>query len=115
MSLYRELRFLCSIKAFKKGRDYIEDDPRSGRTVSSANDQNVEVMRVMMAKDRRMSVRLISGEISLVKNAFHGILTDHLRMRKFFAKLVPPQKLCLVEQKANRFGNLSGFTGKARD
>jgi len=30
-------------KAFREGRENVEDDPRSGRPVSSTNDQNVEV------------------------------------------------------------------------
>jgi transposase len=29
-------------KAFKEGRENVEDDPRSGRPVSSTNDQNVK-------------------------------------------------------------------------
>jgi hypothetical protein len=32
-------------KAFKEGRENVEDDPRSGRPISSTNDQNVEVVR----------------------------------------------------------------------
>ena len=39
-------------KAFTEGRENVEDDPRSGRPVSSTNDQNVEVVRAVMAKDR---------------------------------------------------------------
>ena len=31
-------------KAFKEGRENVEDDPRSGRPISSTNDQNVEVV-----------------------------------------------------------------------
>ena len=56
-------------KAFKEGRDNAEDDPRSGRPISSTNDQNVEVVRVVMAKDRRLSVRMIAEETGLNKNA----------------------------------------------
>jgi hypothetical protein len=40
-------------KAFKVGRENVEDDPRSGRPISSTNDQNVEVVRAVMAKDRQ--------------------------------------------------------------
>ena len=47
-------------KAFKEGRKNVEDDPCSARPISSTNDQNVEVVRAMMAKDRRLSVRMIA-------------------------------------------------------
>ena len=36
-------------KAFKEGRENVEDDPRSGRQISSSNDQNVEVLWAVMA------------------------------------------------------------------
>jgi len=84
-------------KAFKEGREIVEDDPRSGRPVSSTNDQNVEVVRAVMAKDRRLSVRMIAEETGFDKNAVHRILTDHLHMRKICAKLVP--KSCLWSRK----------------
>ena len=86
--------------AFKEGRENVEDDPRSGRPVSSTNDQNVEVVRAVMSKDRRLSVRMIVEERGLDKNDVHKILTDHLHMRKICAKLVP--KNLSGEEKANR-------------
>jgi len=46
-------------KAFKEGRENVQDDTRSGRPISSTNDQNVEVLRAVMAKYRRLSVRMI--------------------------------------------------------
>jgi len=49
-------------KAFKEGRENVKDDPRSGRPISSTNDQNLEVMRAVMAKNRRMSVKMIAGQ-----------------------------------------------------
>ena len=67
-------------KAFKEGREIVEDDPRSGRPISSTNDQNVEVVRGVMAKDHRLSVRMIAEEMGLNKNAVHRILTEHLHM-----------------------------------
>jgi len=87
-------------RAFKEGRENVEDDPRSGRPVSSTNDQNVEVVRAVMSKDRRLSVRMIVEERGLDKNDVHKILTDHLHMRKICAKLVP--KNLSGEEKANR-------------
>ena len=57
-------------KAFKEGRENVEDDPRSGRPISSTNDQNVEAVRAVMAKDRRLSVRMIAVETGLNKMRF---------------------------------------------
>jgi hypothetical protein len=75
-------------KAFKEGRENVEDDPRSGRPISSTNDENVEVVRAVMVKDRRLSVSMITEETGLDRNRVHRILTDHLHMRKICAKLV---------------------------
>jgi len=55
-------------KAFKKGRENVEDDPCSGRPNSSTNDKNVEVVPAVMAKDRRLSVSMIAEET--VNHAF---------------------------------------------
>ena len=60
----------------------------------------MEVVRAVTAKDRRLSVRMIAEEAVLNKNAVHGILTEHLHMRKICVKLVP--KNVSVEQKANQ-------------
>jgi len=76
-------------KALKEGRENVEDDPHSGGPMSSTNDQNVEVVLAVMAKDRRLSVRMIAEETCLNKIAAHTIQTDHLHMRKICAKLVP--------------------------
>ena len=38
-------------KAFKEGRENVEDDLRSGRPILSINDQNVEVVQAVMVKD----------------------------------------------------------------
>jgi len=66
--------------SFKEGRENVEDDPRFGRPILSTNDQNVEMVRAVMAKDCRLSVRMIAEETGLDKNAVHSILTYHLHM-----------------------------------
>jgi len=99
-------------KAFKEGREYVENDPRSGRPISSTNDQNVEMVRAVIAKDRRFSVRMIAEETGLDESAVHRILTDHLHMRKICAKLVP--KNLSVGQKANRFEIFQDLLGRLK-
>jgi len=64
-------------KAFKEGRENVEDDSRSGRPISSTNDQNVEMVRAVIAKDRRMSVRMITGHT--VNHAFYKDVLERLR------------------------------------
>lgn len=66
-------------KAFKEGRENVEDDPRSGRPISSTNDENVEVVRAVMVKDRRLSVRMIPG--LTVNRAFYKDVLERLRKR----------------------------------
>jgi transposase len=39
-------------KAFKEGRENVEYDPRSGRPISSTNDEIVEVVRAVIVKNR---------------------------------------------------------------
>ena len=97
-------------KAFKEGRENVEDVPRSGRPISSTNYQNVEVVRAVTAKDRRLSVRMIAEETGLDKNAVHRILTDHLHMRKICVKLVP--KNLSGEQNANGLGICQDLLGR---
>jgi hypothetical protein len=38
-------------KDFKEGQENVEDDHRSGRPISSTNDQNAKVVQAVMAKD----------------------------------------------------------------
>jgi len=97
-------------KAFKEGRENVEDDPRSGRPISSTNDQNVEMVRAVMVKDRRLSVRMIAKESGLDKSAVHRILTDHLHLQKICAKLV--KKNLSVEQKANQLEICQDLLGR---
>jgi len=55
--------------ASKEGWENVKDDPHLRRPNSSSNDQNVEVVHAVMAKDRQLSVRMIAEE--LVNHAFY--------------------------------------------
>jgi len=55
-------------KAFKEGGENVEDDPRSGRPISATNNENVEVVRAVMVKDHRLSVRMIAGLTAFYKD-----------------------------------------------
>ena len=93
-----------------EGRENVEDDPSSRRPISSTNDQSVEVVRAVMAKDRWLSVWMVAEETGLNKNAAHRSLTEHLHMQKICVKLVP--KNLSVEQKSNRMEIFQDLLGR---
>jgi hypothetical protein len=67
-------------KWHKEVQENVEDGPHSGRPISATNDQNMEVVRAVMAKHCRLSVGMIAVETGLDKNAVYRILADHLHM-----------------------------------
>ena len=77
MPLYRELWFLSGTKLSKRAEKMFKTTLVLEDQISSTNYQNVEVMRAVMAKDRRSSVRMIAEEKGLNNNAVHRILTEH--------------------------------------
>jgi len=66
-------------KASKESWENVEDDPHLRRPNSSTNDQNVEVVRAVMARDRRLRVRMISEE--MVNHAFYKDVLEWLQKR----------------------------------
>jgi len=99
-------------KALKEGRENVEDDPHSGRPISSTNDQNVEVVRAVMEKDRRSSVRMIAEETGLVKSAVHRILTDHLRVQRVRTDIADDWVLHNDNAPAHTVQSVREFLGK---
>jgi len=87
-------------KAFKDGRESIEDKQRIGRPSASRTENNVARVKAVLDRDRRLSVRLIAEEVGLPKMDVHRIITEDLHMRKICVKLV--LKNLSDEQKDNR-------------
>jgi len=87
-------------KAFKDGRESVEDEQRADRPSTARTENNVARVKIVLDRDRRLQVRLIAGEVGLPKTDAHRIITEDLHMRKSCAKLVP--KNLSDEQKDNR-------------
>ena len=87
-------------KSFLEGREQVEDKPRAGRPSTSKTDDNVERVRSLVRSDRRLTLRVISSELNLIRFTVHQFLTQDLDMTKVCAKMVP--KNLTTEQKANR-------------
>ena len=82
---------------FKEGREYIGDDPKSGRPSTAKTQENVEKVARTVRGDRRLSIRAISELTSINKESVRQILHDDLGMIKVCAKVVP--KILTPEQK----------------
>ena len=76
-------------KAFKDGREGVEDEQRTGRPSTSITENNVARVKAVLDRDRRLNVRLIAEEVGLPKTDVHRIVTEDLHMRNICAKLVP--------------------------
>jgi len=48
----------------KNGRHSLEDDPREGRPSTSTTDENVERVRVLLSRNRRITVEMLSEELN---------------------------------------------------
>jgi hypothetical protein len=69
-------------KAFKDGRESVEDEQRAGRPSTARTENNVARVKVVLDRDQRLQVRLITEEVGLLKTDVHRIITEDLHMRK---------------------------------
>ena len=81
-------------KAFKDGRERVEDEQRAGRPSASRTENNVARVKAVLDRDRRLSVQLTAEEVGLPKTDVHRIITEDLHMRQICARLVPSPRQC---------------------
>ena len=74
---------------FRRVRESIEDDERSGCRKETTTDVNVEIVHSLVICDRRRNPRDIASEVGISFGAVQSILTDILRMSKVSARWVP--------------------------
>ncbi|XP_055918322.1 protein GVQW3-like [Eupeodes corollae] len=87
-------------KRFKEERESVEDNPRKGAPVTSRTDANVDLLRMLITSDRRLSIPGLSYELNFNKETVRKMLHENLNMRKICAKMVP--KVLTHEQKQMR-------------
>ena len=74
---------------FKRGRESVEDDRRSGHPKDATTDENVKVLHTLVMGDRRRDLQSIANEVSISFGAVQSILTDILGLSKVSARWVP--------------------------
>ncbi|CAF1409357.1 unnamed protein product, partial [Rotaria magnacalcarata] len=82
-------------------RDDVNDDPRSGRSVSELTDENIELVRKVIINDQHSTYDDIIAETFLSHGKIERIIHDHLKMRKVTSRWVPRQ--LTPEQNEERF------------
>lgn len=69
-------------KAFKDGREIVDDLHRSGRPSTSNTDKNVEEVKKIVLANRHVSIREIANNLSISYGSAQRILVDVLGMKR---------------------------------
>ena len=77
------------VPAFQIGQKFHRIDPKSGRSSTSMDDDDVEKVLAVIRQNRRLTVRELAEEVGICKISCHPILTEKLKMRRVAAKFVP--------------------------
>jgi len=74
---------------FLEGRESLKDDDCPGHPCTAVTDDNIEKVRDVIRKDRRLGVRAAAEEVNLDWESVRRILRKELNLRKVCAKMVP--------------------------
>ena len=67
---------------FRRGRESIEDDERSGHPKVATTDENIDIVHSLVMCDRRLNLRDIASKMSISFKAVQSVLTDILECPK---------------------------------
>ena len=97
---------------FKRGRENVEYDERSGRPKDATTDGNIKVVHILIMCDRRRDLRSIASDAGISFGAVQSILTDILGISKVLTNWVP--RMLTDDQKRTRL-DISSKKGKIRN
>lgn len=83
---------------FKRGRESLEDDARSGRPETALNSENVAKVEKLVLEDRRITVKTLASAVKIDEKSVRSILHDRLRMNKVSSRWVPRMLTTLHKQ-----------------
>ena len=74
---------------FREGRQYVDDDPRSGRPTTATTQTNIEKIKEIINEDPHITLSSIALRVDISKGKVHEIIHNHLGMRKPCARWIP--------------------------
>ena len=102
---------------FKRGRQSLEDDPRSGCPATATSEENIDRVHLMVMDDRRLTVSHIANAIGISHERVENILHKELGMSKVSGRWVP--RLLTPDQRHTRLvmslANLKSFEADPAD
>jgi len=75
---------------FKSGREFVEDDERSGRSSTSKSDENINKVREMLIDNRKLTIRELKRGVKNYRS-IQDIVVNGLDLRRVAAKLIPKE------------------------
>ena len=66
----------------KRGRDVVEDLPRSGRPSASSTEVNIGKVKEIVTENRHLTLKKIAAELSVAHESIRTILNDFLGMKR---------------------------------
>jgi ribosome-binding protein aMBF1 (putative translation factor) len=73
-------------KRFQDGSEDRQNDPRSGRPLTSRKADTVADVPEIVTQDRRWAVRMMADELNINKDTIRRVLREDLRKRQIRAK-----------------------------
>lgn len=74
---------------FQRGRQSLEDEPRSGRPSTAVNPDLIETVEKLIKEDRRIKVAQVATLTGVSIGSIETIIHEHLKMSKVSARWVP--------------------------
>lgn len=97
------------VAEFKRGRDSLEDAPRSGRPRTSTDEETIHRIEDLVLTDRRVKMHQLAQMVGISKGSINSILHDKLNMNKVSARWVP--KMLTAFDKRNRLESSTELVG----
>ena len=78
-----------SHERFRRGRESVEDDERSGRPSTAKTNEKINKIKGWITLSRKLTIREIAEGLNIAYGSAQNILVNDLGLRRVAAKLVP--------------------------